>query len=60
MYEKIPEFVARKFGGRVLGVEQYVLKKVKQFKADNYERTLLPLLELIGLWNVSTRIIALT
>lgn len=58
MYGKIPEFVARKFGGRVLGVETYVLRKVKTFQNDKCERTLLPVLELIGLWNVSFKLLS--
>lgn len=31
LFNLIPSLVVRKYGGRTLGVEQYVLRKVKMF-----------------------------
>lgn len=57
MYRQISGFVARKFNGKILGVETYVLRKVKTFEKDDFTRTLLPVLELIGLWNVNSTLL---
>jgi tetratricopeptide (TPR) repeat protein len=51
MYNKVDTLLLRKIGGRVIGVEQYCLKKVKIFKMNDYTRTMMPVFELIGLWN---------
>jgi tetratricopeptide (TPR) repeat protein len=51
LYEKIPSLVARKYGGRTLAVEQYVLRKCKIYQKHDYKHTFLPILELMGVWN---------
>ncbi|KAL7748634.1 hypothetical protein RI367_006045 [Sorochytrium milnesiophthora] len=46
-----PGWVKRKYGGKTISVEQYVIRKVKLFERTNFRHTLLPGLELIYLWN---------
>lgn len=52
-FERAPEQVKRKFGGKVIAVEQFVLKKCAAFKSEDYASLDLttPLLELLYIWN---------
>ncbi|KAG0229310.1 hypothetical protein BGW42_001650 [Actinomortierella wolfii] len=49
-YQLIPGLVNRKFGGRTIQVELYVLRKIKMFEANGFQ-TNLPALEILLIWN---------
>ncbi|KAI9142872.1 outer membrane protein Iml2/Tetratricopeptide repeat protein 39 [Paraphysoderma sedebokerense] len=51
LFKAAPGYVNRKFGGRVVSVEQYVIRKVKLFEQDDFKKTMVPGLELVYLWN---------
>jgi hypothetical protein len=51
-FQKAPTFVVRKYGGRIISAEQYVIRKSKMYEDLKYELTPgLPGLEMIFLWN---------
>jgi len=51
LFKTVPSFVVRKYGGRTISVEQYVVRKAKMFENLNYELGTLPGMEMIYLWN---------
>lgn len=51
LFNSIPALVVRKYGGRTLGVEQYVLRKLKMYTELQFELGNLPALEMIYIWN---------
>eukprot|EP00026_Physarum_polycephalum_P004449 Phypoly_transcript_04468.p1 GENE.Phypoly_transcript_04468~~Phypoly_transcript_04468.p1 ORF type:complete len:714 (+),score=163.39 Phypoly_transcript_04468:74-2143(+) len=51
LFNSVPSLVVRKYGGRTLGVEQYVLRKVKMYTQLKYDLGCLPALEMIYIWN---------
>ncbi|KAF9159155.1 hypothetical protein DFQ26_006851 [Actinomortierella ambigua] len=49
-YQLIPGLMNRKFGGRTIQVELYVLRKIKLFESNGF-LTNLPALEILLIWN---------
>eukprot|EP01111_Echinosteliopsis_oligospora_P015524 TRINITY_DN6163_c0_g1_i1.p1 TRINITY_DN6163_c0_g1~~TRINITY_DN6163_c0_g1_i1.p1 ORF type:complete len:603 (+),score=113.39 TRINITY_DN6163_c0_g1_i1:97-1905(+) len=50
-FRTVASYVVRKYGGRTISVEQYVVRKVKMMEDLSYDMGCLPGLELIYLWN---------
>ncbi|KAI8812827.1 outer membrane protein Iml2/Tetratricopeptide repeat protein 39 [Cladochytrium replicatum] len=50
-FKKVPSLVVRKYAGKHLLLEQYVMRKVKQYERDDFKFLLLPGLEIIFIWN---------
>lgn len=51
----IPKRVARKFGGRMISIEHFVLRKVKSYCSPSKCEFVLPILEILYIWNAFTQ-----
>ncbi|RUP51193.1 hypothetical protein BC936DRAFT_149491 [Jimgerdemannia flammicorona] len=52
-FAQVPQLVVKKFGGRMIYIEQYVLRKVEFFQSSGYQDMdfSVPALELLTIWN---------
>ncbi|KAJ9064924.1 hypothetical protein DSO57_1025262 [Entomophthora muscae] len=51
LYDQVENASQRKFGGKTISVEQFILRKVRKISGDPQKRLILPGLEIIAIWN---------
>ncbi|KAI0225371.1 hypothetical protein L0F63_002033 [Massospora cicadina] len=51
LFSEVEAASQRKFGGKTISVEQFILRKVRKIAADPQKSLLLPGLEIIAIWN---------
>lgn len=51
LFGQVENASLRKFGGKTISVEQFILRKVRKISGDPQKRLILPGLEIIAIWN---------